>query len=85
MSKGYNRFSVILYNFMYANNFIAADRSFQQPLSYTYFCDKRGTSSWLDHVLCSQHDLNTIVECGIINRHADNESDHQPISTTFKV
>ena len=54
----------------------------QEP-SYVSWYISKGYNRF--NVLCSQHDLNTIVECGIINRHADNESDHQPISTTFKV
>lgn len=83
--KGYNKHSLILYNFMLANDFIAVDKTCKQTVDYTFFCDKRKVTSWLDHVLCAQYDFSSIEKCVITNREADNDSDHLPIQTLFYV
>ena len=76
---------MILYNFMYSNNLIAADMLFPQSLNYTYFCHKRDVFTWLDHVLCMQHDVDSVTQCSISRPMADNNSDHLPIKITFHI
>jgi len=83
--KGFNKHSLILYNFMLANNIVAVDRLWSQSVQYTYFCDKRKVLSWLDHVLCAQYDMQSVLECAIVKREADNDSDHLPIRTVFSI
>ena len=82
---GFNKHSMILYNFMEVNNLIAADISDVQSVKYTYFCHKRNVYTWLDHVLCFRYDHKCISECVILKQVADNDSDHLPVKTTFRL
>ena len=84
-NRGYNSHSLIVYNFMVANNLVAIDRSFTQSIDYTYFCDKREVFSWLDHVMCFHYDMYSVTECIVVNREPDNDSDHLPIRFVFHV
>ena len=83
--KGFNRHSRLLWDFMSDNDVVAVDMLFPQPVNYTYFCDKRGAFTWLDHIICTQNGLDSIIKCRIIERSADNDSDHLPVSVSFEI
>jgi exonuclease III len=76
--KGFNSHSNIMYNFMEANNMTVTDFLFHQKVNYTYFCDALGTRTWIDHVLCFDHNR-SITSCEIVPLAQDNFSDHLPI------
>jgi exonuclease III len=82
--KGYNPHCHIMYNFIEANNLAVADFMFKQDLGYTYFCDTLGVKSWIDHVLCFDHD-SSVTSCQIYAQEFDNLSDHLPIIMTFEM
>ena len=83
-SKGFTKLSGILYNFLKVNSFVAADMAVRQDVNYTYFCHKRNVFTWIDHVLCAEYDVNSVLKCKIIMS-ADNDSDHLPLLTVFRV
>jgi hypothetical protein len=76
--KGFNSHSNIMYSFMEANNMTVTDFLFHQKVNYTYFCDALGTRTWIDHVLCFDHNR-SITSCEIVPLAQDNFSDHLPI------
>ena len=71
---GYNRHSNILYHFINDNDLTVTDISSKQDINYTYFCDATSTYTWIDHCLSTSHD--SVFDCKILPRHADNVSDH---------
>ena len=71
-----------LHNFCANENYILSDIKFCDSGSYTYYSEAHHTTSWLDHVMCSQtaHTLikDITVEYGAIS------SDHHPIICTLE-
>jgi len=82
---GFNKHSFILHNFINANCLKVVDMAHKQGVKYTYFCHKRNVYTWLDHVLCSYYDFNSVLECKILSPHSDNDSDHLPVLVKFRV
>ena len=79
---GFNPHCSIMYNFIDSNNLTVADFISEQSVNFTYFCDTRGVRTWIDHVLCFNHD-HSIKSCTITPYISDNLSDHLPIITTL--
>jgi hypothetical protein len=48
-SNGFNRHSLIMYDFLLANELSVADHCFEQKNKFTYFCYKRNVFTWIDH------------------------------------
>ena len=82
-SKGFNKHSSVLYDFMCNNNLIAVHLMSSQSVSYTCFCHRRNIYSWLDHVLCFRHDFNNVLKCKILDPVADNYYNHLMGVTVF--
>jgi len=78
--EGFNNHSLILHNFMMANNLISADL-LGNSKGFTYFCHTRNVYTWIDHVLCAEFDSVSITSCLILDHVAENVSDHLPICT----
>lgn len=77
--------SALLYQFMDHNCMCAADMASSQPVSWTYSNEVLGHFSWIDHMLVSQHDLQSILACNIVPRADRNVSDHLPIIATVRI
>ena len=76
--KPYNKWSVLMYEFMEANDFCVADFQFEQLVNYTY---KQGNKrSYIDHILIPEYQVNMINSCDILYDSQDNMSDHLAIS-----
>jgi hypothetical protein len=88
-AKGFNTHGRIAYDFISANNMLVADFMFPQkpmtPCPHTYFCAKRNVYTWIDHIVTSDYDSNSIEDCQIIPLEAGNVSDHLPIQLTFYI
>ena len=48
-TRGFNKHSSIMYDFITSNDFIVADFIHKQSINYTYFCDGTGVQTWIDH------------------------------------
>jgi hypothetical protein len=82
-TRGFNKHSSIMYDFISANDLIVADFIHKQSMNYTYFCDGSGVQTWIDHCLTSANDESAIINCQILPRDDTNVSDHLPILTTI--
>ena len=60
-----------------------ADFLHPQNTEYTYFCHKNSHYTWIDHILTTSHNVNTIEMCDIIPELDGNVSDHQPLRMLF--
>ena len=79
--KGYSAHSLIMYDFISANDLICADFRYPQTVKYTYFQHETKAYTWIDHVLVSASmSDNQIVNCFIHEYNEHNISDHLPIS-----
>jgi exonuclease III len=76
---GLNKHSAIMYDFLVANNFVVADFVFNQPVNFTYFCEKRNITTWIDHIFVSKDYINSVEKCEIILHDGMNNSDHLPL------
>ena len=73
--------SLIMYDFISANDLICADFRYPQTVNYTYFQHETKAYTWIDHVLVSASmSDNQIVNCFIHEYNEHNMSDHLPIS-----
>ena len=57
----------------------------KQSVDYTYFCHKKDTYTWIDHILCNRLSIPHIKSCTIIPEESNNNSDHLPIQLKFSV
>ena len=80
---GFSKHSVILYDFLLANNFTVSDFHFKQNVNYTYFCPSRNAFSWIDHVFIMKDYSHLVKSCYIVPLECGNVSDHLPIHTEF--
>ena len=80
---GFNVHSNILYDFLVCNNLLVADFLHPQNPEYTYFCHKNSHYTWIDHILTTSHNVNTIEMCEIIPELDGNVSDHLPLRMLF--
>ena len=79
--KGYSAHSLIMYDFISANDLICADFRYPQTVNYTYFQHETKAYTWIDHVLVSASmSDNQNVNCFIHEYNEHNMSDHLPIS-----
>jgi len=83
--KGYSLHSFILYDFMTANDLICADHTFKQTTQYSYFQFETNAFTWIDHVLVSPSELETMYSCNIQDHHECNMSDHLPLQTVSRM
>ena len=67
------------------NNLVAADLMFNKSVDYSYFCHTNSTYTWIDHILCSDHEFNDVISCSIVPEEADNTSDHLPLRLVFNI
>ena len=82
---GFNTHSVLLYDFLLANDLLSGDLCHTQPSKYTFFCHKRAAYTWIDHVFVNRYDMPNVTKCCILPLSPDNVSDHLPIKCTFNV
>ena len=68
-----------MYDFLIANNLTIVDFKYPQPVSYTYFCHKNCTYTWIDHILSTFYDCDDISSCQIIPEECGNVGDHLPL------
>jgi hypothetical protein len=83
--RGFNYHSLILHNFLLANNLVSDVMLNNSTNCFTYFCHKRSVYTWIDHVLCSDFDASSITNCSILEYVADNVSDHLPMCTEILI
>lgn len=79
----FTKHSAILYDFITANDLKVANFMFRQSSSYTYFCHKSGIYTYIDHVLISGYDSQSITDCKIVQEEPGNVSDHLPLRVTI--
>ena len=72
--KGFTRRSALLYNFMCENELRVANFSFPQAVNFTWCNSKH--RSYIDHVLITDHLLECVMNCKILNDDEENMSDH---------
>ena len=80
--KPFNHYSLLLHDFMYNNNLLAANFNFKQNINYTYF--KGQDKTYIDHVLVPGYYLDSVSNCVILNEHDQCTSDHYPIKTMVR-
>ena len=66
-----------MYNFIDCTIMIL-DFRFDQTVHHTYFCDALRVRTWIDLILCYNHDK-SVTSCNIIQHQAENCSDHLPV------
>ena len=81
--KPFSKRSALLYDFTKENGFYVGNFSYTQPVNFTY--QNSNCSSYIDHVLLSERLHPHLVGCEIIDKSADNVSDHLPIKATLKI
>ena len=82
-SKPFNMNSMLLYDFMTANDLCVANFVFTQSVNYTY---KKGTHrSYIDHVLVPVHLIERLSDCKIICHDDIIASDHFPLKTSYNM
>lgn len=84
-SKGFNKYSSVLYDLITGNDMLAMDLCFQQSTSYTYFNHANQHFTWIDHILCFKRDFDNVKSCLIVPENDENVSDHLPVTITFTV
>ncbi|CAF0908600.1 unnamed protein product [Brachionus calyciflorus] len=70
-------------NFICKNELCMVDTASSQYVDYTFKNLKRGISSWIDHILVEKSNQK-IGKCHILVS-AENKSDHNPLSTTYRL
>ena len=84
-SKGFNKYSSVLYDLISGNNMLAVDLCFKQSPNYTYFNHANQHFTWIDHILCFKRDFSKVISCDIISEDDENVSDHLPMSVKFSL
>ena len=83
--KGYSAHSLIMYDFISANDLICADFRYPQTVNYTYFQHETKAYTWIDHVLVSASmSYNQIVNCFIHEYNEHNMSDPYLLSLSIR-
>ena len=77
--KGFTLHSLLLKDFINANDLVCSDIASKQKLNYTYFQHETGAFTWIDHVLSTQTMNDMTTSCTIIDHQESNVSDHLPI------
>ena len=75
--------SLLLYEFLHANDMCVANFSYKQEVNYTF--KRNNIVSYIDHVFIPSYMINNLIKCSIIDECADNLSDHLAISTTLEI
>jgi len=75
------RFAPMLYEFCQDNNLHVSDVELLPNDTFTYFSDAHGTTSWLDHCVCSETMHNNIIDMKV--DHGFLSSDHFPLQVSF--
>ncbi|CAF0965600.1 unnamed protein product [Brachionus calyciflorus] len=78
-----NHYYNVLLNFICKNELFMIDTSSSQYVDYSFKNLKRSFSSWFDHILVEKANQE-IGNCHILVS-AENKSDHNPISTTYRL
>ena len=81
--RPYTHHSQILYDFIINNDLNVANYLFDQPINHTF--ENGDSSSYIDHVLVSQHATASIRKCEICSNDVDWHSDHLPLRTNFEI
>ena len=81
--KPFSKRSLLLYEFLYANNLCVANFINKQNINYTYRINR--VTSYIDHVMIPVHISDNVQQCDIVPETADNPSDHLPISMTLNI
>jgi exonuclease III len=84
-AKCFNSHSLLLHDFIMANNLLTMDLAYEQSVQYTYFCIKRNVFTWIDHALTTTNGKNSVLSCKIIPLQEGNVSDHLPVRMTFSI
>ena len=83
--QGFNNHSRILYEFLSENHMTVVDHMFNQSVNHTYFCYEQNVFTWIDHIVSTTYDLDTITDCRVVKLDADNLSDHLPLRLSLKL
>ena len=77
--------SIIMMDFIAANDLVVSDFSFKQHVSYMpkYLCDANRAYTWIDHCLSSAN--SQTQNCKIIPCDPCNVSDHLPLSMSIEI
>ena len=81
--KGFNTYSVLLYDFLTYNNYTSGDLLFNQKTKYTYFNHKRKIYTWIDHIIFHKNESRDVSACTVVQQETNNVSDHLPIRIIF--
>ena len=81
--REFNRYSVLLYDFICLNDLYVANFISHQTVNHTYF--KAGQRSYLDHILVPKSMHDDILSCNILSKEPDNVSDHYALSIRLKL
>ena len=81
--RPFNRHSLLLHDLICDNNMISANYHYRQKLDYTYF--KGHCRSYIDHIFTSEHLIDCLVNCEILDHHSYNTSDHLPVKVHIKL
>ena len=81
--REFNRYSVLLYDFISLNDLYVANFISHQTVNHTYF--KAGQRSYLDHILVTKSMHDDILSCNILSKEPDNVSDHYALSIRLKL
>ena len=73
-----HRFGEDLYTFIEEEGLVASDLHFLPTKTYTCYSEAHGSTSWLDHIVCTQSAHALIKEISVLNNFVT--SDHLPIS-----
>ena len=84
-SKGFNKFSCIMNDFVVSNKLTVCDFNFKHGHGFTYFCETSGVYTWIDHVFSISYDSADILSCMVEPIDIDNVSDHVPITLSMLI
>ena len=82
---GFNQHSLLMYDFLLANDLIIADFLFEQNPYYTFFYEKRNVTTWIDHAAVLSYSSDNVIKCEIVRHEPLNNSDHLPLMLCIKV
>ena len=70
-------FGSILCDFCHDNSFTIADKEYLPAGTYTYVSSAWGTTSWLDHIVCTADAMSCVSKIEIL--YSCIHSDHHPV------
>ena len=79
----FNSHSMQLYDFLFTNEMVVANFSFQQEISYTYRKGQHRT--YIDHVFMTRQAIKNVSDCKVLQFDECWTSDHFPLETVYNL